>query len=82
MSAEDNSTIQPPVPSLSFEQAFAELEQTVQRLSEGDLTLDESLALFERGQALATHCNALLEGAELKLRQLMPQGEAPFDLEQ
>lgn len=67
--------------ALSFEEAFAQLEETVRRLSEGGLTLDESLALYERGQALAAHCNTLLEQAELKLRQLTPHGEIPFDLE-
>jgi len=68
------------VDALSFEQALAELDQTVQRLSEGGLTLDESIALFERGQALAARCNELLDKAELRLRQLTPQGEAPLEL--
>jgi exodeoxyribonuclease VII small subunit len=70
-----------PVSSLSFEQAFTELEAAVQKLSEGGLTLDESLALFERGQLLAAHSSALLEAAELKLRQLTPQAEVPFELD-
>ena len=70
------------VAALTFEQAFTDLEAAVQKLSEGGLTLDESLALFERGQALAAHCSALLDAAELKLRQLTPQGDAPLELEQ
>lgn len=69
------------IASLSFEQAFAELEQAVERLADGGLTLDESLALFERGQALAAHCSTLLDAAELKLRQLTPHGEVPFEPE-
>jgi exodeoxyribonuclease VII small subunit len=70
---------------LSFEEAFAELEATVVRLERGDLPLEESIALFERGQALAAHCNIQLDTAELKVRQLLPDREceiAPFDLEQ
>ncbi|RLC89460.1 MAG: exodeoxyribonuclease VII small subunit, partial [Chloroflexi bacterium] len=45
------------IKNLTFEQAFAELEETVHKLEAGGLTLEESLALFERGQALATHCS-------------------------
>jgi exodeoxyribonuclease VII small subunit len=66
---------------LTFEQAFGELEETVRKLEEGGLTLEESLALFERGQALAAHCGAQLDRAELKLRQLTPEGIVPFEPE-
>jgi exodeoxyribonuclease VII small subunit len=59
---------------LSFEQAFAELEEVVQQLEAGDLTLDQSMALFERGMTLATQCNAQLDAAELRVRQLVPTG--------
>ena len=72
------------IAELSFEEAFGELEATVARLERGDLSLEESIALFERGQALAAHCNVQLDTAELKVRQLLPDGEgetAPFDLE-
>ncbi len=55
---------------LSFEEAFRQLEETVQRLEAGDLTLEESIALFERGQALARHCQAALDQAELRISQL------------
>ena len=57
---------------LSFEKAFKELEETVRRLEEGDLTLDESITLFERGQALAQHCGEKLDKAELRVNQLVP----------
>ena len=60
------------VDSLSFEEAFSELEETVGKLEAGDLTLDQALALFERGTALANHCNAQLDAAELQVRQLTP----------
>jgi exodeoxyribonuclease VII small subunit len=69
------------IDDLTFEQAFAELEETVRKLEEGGLALEESLALFERGQALAAHCSAQLDQAELKLRQLTPEGIIPFEPE-
>jgi exodeoxyribonuclease VII small subunit len=69
------------IENLTFEQAFAELEETVHKLEAGGLTLEESLSLFERGQALATRCNAQLDQAELKLRQLSPEGIAPLEPE-
>jgi exodeoxyribonuclease VII small subunit len=70
---------------LSFEEAFAELEKVVQQLEAGDLTLDQTMALFERGMNLATQCNAQLDAAELRVQQLVPaEGEYPpgegFDL--
>jgi exodeoxyribonuclease VII small subunit len=55
---------------LSFEQAFGELEATVERLEGGDLTLDEAIALYERGMGLAQRCNATLDAAELRVQQL------------
>jgi exodeoxyribonuclease VII small subunit len=57
--------------SLSFEDAFAELESIVQRLEEGDLKLDDAMALFERGMALTAHCNSRLDSAELRVQQLV-----------
>ena len=58
------------VEELSYEQAFAELEEIVRLLETDSKTLEESLALFERGQALARRCAQLLEQAELRIRQL------------
>ena len=60
---------------LTFEQAFEELEETVGKLEAGGLTLEESLAIFERGQALAAHCGKQLDEAELKIKQITPQGD-------
>ncbi len=48
---------------LSFEAALAELDETVRQLEAGDLSLDESLALFERGQLLSARCQQLLQAA-------------------
>ncbi len=67
--------------NLTFEQAFAELEETVRKLEAGGLVLEKSLALFERGQALAARCSIQLDEAELKVRQLSPQGVVPFEPE-
>ena len=68
--------------TLTFEQAFAELEETVRKLEAGGLTLEESLALFERGQALAARCSTQLDEAELKVRQLSPEGTVLFEPEE
>jgi exodeoxyribonuclease VII small subunit len=60
---------------LTFEVALRELEETVSRLEGGDLTLEEALALFERGQKLTDHCNRLLDTAVLRVEQLTADGE-------
>jgi exodeoxyribonuclease VII small subunit len=58
---------------LSYEQAFAELEEIVFSLEANQKSLEESIALFERGQSLALRCAALLEQAELRVRMLSGQ---------
>ncbi len=58
----------------TYEQAFAELESIVSILESNPRSLEESMALFERGQALAQHCANLLDKAELKVRQLSGEG--------
>jgi exodeoxyribonuclease VII small subunit len=59
-----------------FEDALKELEDIVNRMERGDLKLEESLQLFERGVALAQQCRASLESAELRVRQLLGEGAA------
>lgn len=59
-----------PVKKLSFEEAIAELEQVVNRLDSGDVPLDESIRLYERGAALKEHCEAKLAEADAKVRQI------------
>lgn len=66
---------QTPVEEMTYEQAFEEMDKLVAALESGDLPLEESLALFERGQALAQRCMALLDQAELKVQQLTEDGE-------
>jgi exodeoxyribonuclease VII small subunit len=63
------------IAALTFEEALAELESIVAQLETGDLTLEASLTLFERGQKLATRCNTQLEQATLRIEQLTTDGE-------
>lgn len=63
-----------PIDSLSYEQALQELEDVVRQL-EGELgDLNAAVNLFARGQTLAAHCARLLEQAELRVRELGPDG--------
>lgn len=59
-----------PVEQLTFEEALQELENIVSLLETNTLPLETALAAFERGQALAQHCAALLDKAELRVKQL------------
>lgn len=58
------------VEEMSFEEAFGELNGLVAGLEEEGRPLEEAIGLYERGQALARHCAAMLEKAELRVRQL------------
>jgi exodeoxyribonuclease VII small subunit len=60
----------PDVESLSFEDAQAELDSVVATLEAGEVDLDRSLALYERGVSLARHCQALLDSARLRVERL------------
>jgi len=55
----------------SFEKLFAELEQVIAKLEAGDLSLDESLALYQRGMELAKQCGTMLDQAELRIKELV-----------
>ena len=70
-----------PVEALSFEDAFREMEGIVEQLEAGQLALETSLALYERGQALAGHCQQLLEQAELRVQQLAPKAGGGYGLQ-
>jgi exodeoxyribonuclease VII small subunit len=59
-----------PLKGLSYEQALIELEAIVASLESGKLQLDETMQLYERGQALTRHCVGLLDKAELQVKQL------------
>lgn len=69
-------------PPRPFEEALAELQSIVEHLEAGDLTLEEMLALFERGQKLAALCNKALDEAELRLEQLRSTSDGGYRAEQ
>lgn len=60
---------------LTFEEALAALEETVAALDTGELSLEESLVLFETGQRLAELCSKRLDEASLRVEQLTADGE-------
>lgn len=62
-------------PEPTFEQALQRLEEIVTRLESGELTLDESLALFEEGVGLSRVCSARLGEAELKIEKLIERSD-------
>ena len=75
----------PPVDQLSFESALKELEEIVARLEQGEVDLEDSIALYERGQALKAHCEKKLKAAEGRLEKVVlgakgPEGVEPADL--
>lgn len=66
--------------TLSFEELYSKLQATVETLEGGNLSLDETLALYEQGMELAKQCNAMLDSAELRIQELAPNAQA-FDEE-
>ena len=72
---------------MSFERALKELEHIVGRLERGDVELEESISIYERGEALKDHCDRLLKQAEAKVEKLtlgpggVPTGTEPFNAE-
>ena len=72
-----------PIDGMSFEEALAALEQVVGQLEGGQVPLEQSIALYERGDALKKHCNAKLGEAELKVEKIVADGESavPFNTE-
>ncbi len=69
------------VDELSYEQAFAELEEIVLSLEAEEHSLEKAISLYERGQNLAKHCADLLELAEQKVQQLSGEELTDFDRE-
>jgi exodeoxyribonuclease VII small subunit len=70
---------------MSFEDALRALEQVVRRLESGEVPLDESIALYERGEKLRAHCQARLDAAQARIEAIVqgadgkPTGTVPFD---
>jgi exodeoxyribonuclease VII small subunit len=75
------------IPALPFEKALAELEDIVRRLERGDVPLEDSIAIYERGEALKAHCESLLKRADARIEKItlgsdgQPAGTAPLDVE-
>jgi len=82
-SSADSGTID--VADLSFENAMTELEAIVARLERGEVALDQSISLYERGQALKARCDHLLRDAEARIEKITlnasnkPTGTTPLD---
>jgi exodeoxyribonuclease VII small subunit len=76
---------QTPVEDMNFEDAIRELEAVVGKLERGDVALEESIALYERGAALKARCEARLKDAEEKVAKITlgeggkPTGTTPLD---
>jgi exodeoxyribonuclease VII small subunit len=74
------------VDTLSFERAIEELETIVKRLEEGKVPLEESVAIYERGEALKGRCEDLLRQAEARVEKITldasgkPKGTTPLDV--
>lgn len=73
-----------PVSELSFEEALRELEQVVGQLERGDVPLEQSIQLYERGAALKAHCEARLAAAQARIEQIalaegQPASLKPFE---
>ena len=75
------------IKDMSFEKALKELEGIVGRLERGDVELEESINIYERGEALKDHCDRLLKQAEARVEKLTfnpdgtPKGTEPLDPE-
>lgn len=73
------------IAKLPFETALAELESIVDRLEKGAVALEDSIKLYERGEALKAHCDELLKNAEMRIEKIAltadgkPKGAAPLD---
>ena len=72
---------------MPFEAALAELEGIVAKLEQGAVPLEESIKIYERGEALKSHCDKLLKNAEMRIEKITlgadgkPKGAAPLDID-
>jgi exodeoxyribonuclease VII small subunit len=75
------------ISSMSFEKALAALEDIVARLEAGKVDLEESIKIYERGEALRAHCEKKLKEAEARIEKITldpqgkPSGKTPLDVE-
>ena len=63
------------IDKMSFEEALKELEDIVRRLEAGDVELEKSIEIYERGAKLKAHCESRLKSAELKIEQIVQGGD-------
>lgn len=83
--AKDAKDANSDVKEMSFEQALEALEKIVEDLERGDVPLDQSIKIYERGEALKKHCDRLLKAAEDKVEKIrlsregQPAGSEPLD---
>ncbi len=79
------SETQPEIAALSFEDALRALEEIVRKLESGEVPLDETITLYERGEDLRKHCQARLDAAQARIEKIVtgadgkPAGTQPFD---
>jgi exodeoxyribonuclease VII small subunit len=84
---QNNNQSEIDVGQLSFERAIEELESIVRRLEDGKVPLEESVAIYERGEALKRRCEDLLRQAEARVQKITldasgnPTGTEPLDVE-
>ena len=77
----------PEIAELPFEKALAQLEEIVSKLESGKVDLEQSIAIYEKGQALKDHCEKQLKDAEARIEKItlkpdgQPSGTAPLDVE-
>ncbi|MBO6797215.1 exodeoxyribonuclease VII small subunit [Maricaulis sp.] len=69
------------IATMNFEQALAELERIVQQLESGEVELERSIAIYERGAALRAHCEGKLKDAELKVDKIVKGEDGSLSLE-
>ncbi len=85
MTAETPAT-DPSIDALPFEVALEHLEEIVRKLERGDVPLADSVAIYERGEALKRHCESMLKQAEARIQRIAltadgrPEGVAPLDV--
>ena len=87
MAQQNNNQTEAEIAQLSFERAIEELESIVRRLEDGKVPLEESVAIYERGEALKRRCEDLLRQAEARVQKITldasgnPTGTEPLDVE-
>lgn len=80
-----SGTEQPNIDQMSFEEALRALEEVVTQLERGDVPLDDSITLYERGEKLRAACQKRLDAAQARIEKIVtgadgkPSGTAPFD---